>query len=54
MLPCTHLCVLFVFGEAAAKKNERLHVLQKSLTTVITARGNYSPQIRGTEMHDII
>jgi len=53
MLPCTHLCVLLVSGEAATKKDERLHALQKSLATVITARSNCNPQIRGTEMHNI-
>ena len=42
MLSCTHLCVLLVFGEAAAKKNERFHLLQKPPTTAITAKGNGS------------
>ena len=54
VLPCTHLCVLLVFGEAAAKKNEWLHLLQKPFFTVITTRDSGSCGIRETGAHNII
>ena len=36
----THLCVLLVSGEAAPKEDERLHLLQRPLTTILIANGH--------------
>jgi len=47
----THLCVFLIFGEAAAKKDERLHLLERPLTTVTATKGC---QIWGTGMHNIV
>ena len=49
----SHLCVLLVSGEATPKQDERLHLLQKPLTTVIIARGNSSYRTNRTGVYII-
>ena len=47
----SHLYVLLVSGEATPKQDERLHLFQKPLTTVIIARGNSSYRINRTGVY---